>query len=141
LEKNFQCALCGHYWENVTRQPDQCPDCGCKMVREVQKGTMDSVSPESTAHLRRRMENCPNYDVDVRTGAASYHRLELDREIDLSHANLKLPPERASVIVRDRCRHCKILYNQANIPLSRPDVLERMGVLSEVESKLGWHPQ
>ena len=142
LDKNLQCVLCGHYWENTSTQPDQCPDCGCKMIREVEKGTMDSVSSESTAHLRKHMDNCPNYDTDPRTGAQSYHKLELVREIDVSKANPKLPPERTAVTVRDRCKHCKILYNQAGIPLSRPDIMERMGILEEVEAKLpGWRPE
>ena len=141
MDKNFQCALCGHYWERASTQPDQCPACGCKMIREVQKGTMDAVSPESTAHLRKRMENCPNYDLDTRSGAASYHKLELDREIDVSRANPKLPLDRTAVIVRERCKHCKILYNQASIPLSRPDIMHRIGILSEVQSRLaGYSP-
>jgi hypothetical protein len=85
------------------------------------------------------MENCPNYDTDARSGAQSFHKVELIREVDVSRASTKLPPERTDVKVRERCKHCGIIYTQASIPLSRPDVLERIGILSEVESKLpGW---
>jgi len=141
LEKNYQCVLCGHYFENAPRRPEQCPDCGCKQVRDVERGNMDSVNPASVAHLKRRMESCPNYDTDPKTGAQSYHKLDLAREIDVSKANLKLKPEVAAVTIRDKCSHCGILYGQAIVPLSRPDVFERMGILSEVESKIpGWRP-
>ena len=139
--KNYQCVLCGHYWENAEKQPDQCPDCGCKITREVQRDNMDSVSPASTSHLRKKMETCPNYDIDMKTGAQISHKLELEREIDVSRANPKLPLERTSVFIRERCQHCKLLYTQASIPLSRPDVMQHMGILKEVESKLkGYDP-
>ena len=141
MEKNYQCVLCGHYFENAPRRPEQCPDCGCKQIRDVERGNMDSVNPASVAHLKRKMESCPNYDTDPKTGAQSYHKLDLAREIDVSKANLKLKPEVAAVTIRDKCSHCGILYGQAIVPLSRPDVLERMGILHEVESKIpGWRP-
>ncbi len=142
MEMNYQCCLCGHYWENQPHKPDQCPDCGCKMIRDVQKGTMDAVAPASVAHLKKRMENCTNYDVDAKSGAQSYHKLDLVREIDVSRANPKLPPENTAVTVRQRCRHCGLLYGQRVIPLSRRDVMEQLGILGEVESKIpGWRPE
>ena len=141
MNKNYQCTLCGHYWENVEKAPAKCADCGCTIMREVQRDNMDSVSSASTAHLRKRMETCPNYDIDMKTGAQLSHKLELEREIDVSRANPKLPLDRTAVFVRERCQHCKILYTQASIPLSRPDIMQCMGILNEVESKLnGYHP-
>ena len=136
LDKNYQCTLCGHYWEGVPKTPDQCPDCGCRIMREVQRDNMDSVSPASTAHLRKRMEICPNYDIDMKTGAQVSHKLELETEIDTSRANPKLPLERTGVIIRQRCSHCKLLYTQQDIPLSRPDIMQRLGILAEVESRV-----
>jgi rubredoxin len=139
LEKNYQCSLCGHYYEGLETPPTKCSDCGCPMIREVARGTMDSVSPEAVAHIRKKMENCPNYDSDPKSGAQSYHKLELVREIDTSRANPKLPLERTCVQVRQRCKHCGLLYAQASIPLSRRDTFERLGILSEVQSKIpGW---
>jgi hypothetical protein len=106
------------------------------MIREVEKGAMDIVAPESTTHLRKKMDKCSNYDVDPRSGAPSYHKLELEREIDVSKANPKIPLDRTNIIVRQRCIHCKLLYGQESIPLSRPDVMKRLGILEEVEDKL-----
>jgi len=112
------------------------------MIRDVEKGNMDTVNPSAVAHLKRKMDNCPNYDTDPRTGAQSYHKLDLTREIDVSKASLKLKPEVAAVTIRDRCSHCGRLYNQAIIPLSRRDVFERMGIRGQVELKVpGWRPE
>jgi hypothetical protein len=112
------------------------------MIRDVEKGNMDTVNPSAVAHLKKKMDNCPNYDTDPRTGAQSYHKLDITREIDVTKANLKMKPEIAEVTIRDRCSHCGILYGQRAVPLSRPDVFEQMGILSEVQSKIpGWKPE
>lgn len=136
MDKNYQCTLCGHYWEKQAQTPFKCPDCGCAIMREVQRDNMDSVSPASTAHLRKKMDTCPNYDIDMKTGAQISHKLELEREVDVTRANPKLPFDRTAVFVRERCGHCKILYTQTSIPLSRPDVMQRMGILEEVTHRL-----
>jgi DNA-directed RNA polymerase subunit RPC12/RpoP len=132
---NYQCVLCGHYWEAQRERPKQCPDCGCKQIREVQKGNMDAVAPESVAHIRKKVENCWNYDVDPRSGAQSYHPLRLIQELDVTKANSKLPVEVAQVTITQRCSRCGMLYGQQIVPLSRSDILERLGLLAEVEAK------
>ena len=123
--------------EDAVGPPKNCPDCHCSRFREVTElQPADHPSPESVAHLKKKMENCPNYDVGE-GGGKSYHKLVLVRTIDYSKAKVSSDPKSCDLTIQERCSECHFLYTQQVVPLSRPDVLERMGVLKEVEEHVG----
>jgi len=136
----WQCVLCGFQCpEEAEAPPKQCPDCYCPRFREVTlTQRADHPSPESVAHLKKKMENCPNYDLDPKDGK-KYHKLTLVRSIDYSKAKQSHDPKQNFLTIQERCSECNQLYSQRVVPLSRPDVLEKIGILREVEGKIGTH--
>lgn len=130
----YQCALCGWFDENAKEAPKQCPDCGCSMIREATKETLDRVAPDSVAHLKKEVKKCWNYDQNPVSGARSHHDLDLFREIDTSHAGPNVDPEKGMVVIRQRCKHCKQIYGQRFVPVTRLDVFESLGILGEVRA-------
>jgi DNA-directed RNA polymerase subunit RPC12/RpoP len=132
----YQCALCGWFVENATEPPKQCPDCGCKMIREATKETLDRVKPDAVAHFKKQVKKCWNYDVNPLSGGQSYHDLDLERDIDTRQAGPNVDPSKGLIIVRRRCKHCKQIYGQQIIPVTRIDEFERLGILNEVRAFL-----
>jgi predicted nucleic acid-binding Zn-ribbon protein len=133
----FQCVLCGYQCPENTEPPDTCPDCNCPKFREVTlMAPADHPSPESVAHLKKKMENCPNYDVGE-GGGKQYHRLVLERTINYTKAKVSSDPKLCDITIQERCKECHQLYTQHVVPLSRPDSLEKLGILKEVEEHLG----
>jgi hypothetical protein len=132
----YQCALCGWFVENATEPPKLCPDCSCSMIREATKETLDRVKPDSVAHLKKPVTKCWNHDVNPVSGGESYHNLDLIRDVDTSHTGPDMDPEKGMIIVRQRCKHCRQIYAQQYIPVTRIDVLERLGILGQVRAFL-----
>jgi hypothetical protein len=107
------------------------------MFREVtEMQPADHPSPESVAHLKKKMIDCPNYDIGE-GGEKAYHKLVLVRTIDYSKAKVSSDLKRSDVTIQERCSECHQLYEQRVVPLSRPDVLRKMGILKEVEEHIG----
>jgi len=127
-----QCARCGWFAEDATEFPKQCPDCGCPVIREVTKGTLDRVKPDSVAHFKTEVKKCWNFDVNPVTSGQSYHDLELVQCINTKQAGPDVDPRKGIIIVQQRCKHCGHLYGQQIIPVTRVDEFERLGILNEV---------
>ena len=117
----YQCSLCGWFDENAKEPPKQCADCGCSMIREATKETLDRVDPDAVAHFKKQVKDCWNYDVNPVSGAQSRHHLDLIREIDTRNAGPHVDPEKGMIILRQRCKHCKQIYGQRFIPVTRVD--------------------
>jgi predicted nucleic acid-binding Zn-ribbon protein len=132
----YQCALCGWFIENGTEPPKLCPDCGCSMIREATKETLDRVKPDAVTHFKKQVKKCWNYDVNPLSGGQSYHDLELVRDIDTRNAGPNVDSDKGMIVVRQRCKHCKQIYGQQFIPVTRVDELERLGILNQVRAFL-----
>jgi hypothetical protein len=91
------------------------------MIREVfQEEELDNVDHRAVAHFKRKVENCFNYTINKKKGLEPiYHPLKLKREVFQR-------PE--GVHITERCETCGLLYSQRLIPLSRTDVLEKLGI-------------
>jgi hypothetical protein len=131
-----QCARCGWFDENAKEFPKQCPDCGCPTIREATKDTIDRVNPDAVAHFKKPVKKCWNYDVNLISNARSYHDLDLEQAIDTRQAGPNVDPSKGLITVRQRCKHCKQVYWQEVIPVTRVDELERLGILDEVRDFL-----
>lgn len=124
----YQCVLCAWHVEDVAESPEKCPGCGNTRFREITRTSpLDHVAPEAVAHLKKRVENCWNYERDPKIGK-TYHKLELVREVDRSHAHPGIPPDVAYIVVKEVCKTCRQLYGKEQIPTSRTDVLEERGI-------------
>jgi uncharacterized protein with PIN domain len=128
--------LCGWFDENAKEPPKQCPDCGCSVIREATKETLDRVNPDAVSHFKKEVKQCWNHDVNPISGARSYHDLDLMCDIDTRNAGPNVDPETGIIIVRQRCKYCKEIYGQQFIPVTRVDEFERLGILGEVRAFL-----
>ena len=134
----WECVLCGYVAPESEAPPAVCPDCSCPKFREINDmWPEDHPTPEAIAHLVKKVELCPNYLNDPKIGSKKYHKLVLQQTINYSQAKISSDPKQCSVTIQQRCEGCNILYGQRNVPLSRPDVLEKLGILEEVEKHVG----
>jgi hypothetical protein len=87
----------------------------------------DWPSPESVAHLKKKVENCWNYEQEPGRGKI-YHKLELVDVVDKRKAGPDMPLDRAFVLIGSACKTCGQLYSQQFIPVSRADLLAAHGL-------------
>ena len=132
----YQCTLCGWFVENPATPPAACPDCGCKLLRQATRDTLDSVSSDAVAHLKKQVKKCWNYDVNPTTGATSYHNLDLEAYVDTRFCNPMMSVDKAMITVVERCKHCKQTYGQELIPCTRVDRLKELKIFDEVKHLL-----
>ena len=130
----FQCIRCTYLVENVEVQPAKCPACEGRMFREVHTkkgrwtpGILDLATEGSVAHLRKKVENCFNYEIDDDTNAKIYHPLKLVKDIKVSGSSVK---------ILERCETCKEVYSIHQVPIGRKDVIEKLGLTKQVEKQL-----
>jgi rubredoxin len=123
---SYQCVLCGWLRENVEKPPEKCEECGCTLIREIHEGEpIDHVTPDSVAHLKKRVERCWNYSVVQ--GAPSYHPLVLDTKLEKT-----VRGGLAFVKITKKCKTCGTPYGVGTVPLTRVDVLDRLGITEQV---------
>jgi len=94
------------------------------MFRQIYPGdNVDKVTPESVAHLKKKVTQCWNYSHDPELGKTS-HELKLKKVIDRSQANKK----DGCYVIKEMCEHCGTLYSQVVVPVTRTDLFEEYGI-------------
>lgn len=126
----YQCIRCGWVIENKSA-PEKCPDCECVKFNFInlryglKAAGIDRPTPESVAHLKKKVENCFNYDLDPVSQMKTYHKLKLVREVT---KQLGPDPSASHVLIRQVCEECGLLYTQRAIPFTRTDKLQALGI-------------
>ena len=128
IVEGLQCVLCGWFDENAKEPRKQCPECGCGSFRRVDStAPRDWPSPEAIAHLKKKVENCWNYQQNA-GGGKIYHHLKLVDKVDKSKALPTIPADKAFVTIRNVCETCGELYHVEIIPVTRAEVLREHGL-------------